>query len=297
VNLLLRVGFRVLSRPSGAAAGAPGPLALSKIAYDRLTTSEESDASLASALSADLGYSVDVATYTGAFELRKLQLSFSRTSTDPLGDDVAVCTFHLAKLASGAVTDSWLAADFASVASAVDAFWASMKVWYPTNVTLKSIKMYKAGPSVAPPQTPVYSADRAVTGTSGAAMLPPQVAITVTEVAGSKPYWGRFYMPAWGYGSFSGQVTLTASGRPHTTAITALADAADTMYESLQTASLPVVVYRQSLPVRTRKDGVELAARSASAWTVDTLQVDDVYDVMRSRRWDRPTLRLQRTVG
>jgi hypothetical protein len=68
------------------------------------------------------------------------------------------------------------------------------------------------------------------------------------------------------------------------------------MYQAFKTANVPAVVYRPDLPVREKKNGVELPARDASAWTVDKIQVDDVFDVIRSRRWKNPTLRLQREI-
>jgi hypothetical protein len=39
-----------------------------------------------------------------------------------------------------------------------------------------------------------------------------------------------------------------------------------------------------------------LPARSATAWTVEKVQVDDVYDVVRRRRFKYPTLRVQRDI-
>jgi hypothetical protein len=291
VNLLLRVGFRVLSRPSGAAAGAPGPVFLSKVAYDRLTTSEESDADLSNALSTSMGYTVTVATYSGSFELRKVQCAFTQVDSAAPSDDLRIFTLHLIKLSGGAPSADWLAADFTNLAAAIDAWWLAVKVSYPGGTTFKSIKAYKAGPNVVAPQPPVYSADRAAIGTSGGAPMPPQVALTVTEKAGFKLNWGRFYMPAPSINN------TTAYGRPTSASLTTFADATDTMYESLKTNNIPVVVYRAALPIRDKRNGVELAARAASAVTVDEIQIDDVYDVIRSRRWKYPTLRVQRLIA
>jgi len=80
--------------------------------------------------------------------------------------------------------------------------------------------------------------------------------------------------------------------------MTAVADATDTLYEGCRGVSLPIVVYRKHLEAgREHSGATELPDRPANAQTVDQIQVDDVFDVIRSRRWENPTLRIQRTVG
>jgi hypothetical protein len=138
---------------------------------------------------------------------------------------------------------------------------------------------------------PVYDVEKDVAGTGSGSMLPPQVAISVTEKAGSKLHWGRFYLPNPIVGA-SGTY-----GRLETTYATAIANATDTMYEALKTAALHPVVYRRPLPVRTKVNGVELPARPGTAWSVTDIQIDDVFDVIRSRRWKYPALRTQRAIA
>jgi hypothetical protein len=242
---------------------------------------------------------VTVTTFNEPFELRKVQVSFSAQDALVANDDVRVCTFHLLKAPGGVPSATWDGTDFTAAKDAIAAFWNALLTYYPPGVKLTKIAFYKAGPDISPPQPPVHSADYSVQGTSGSTqILPPQVAITVTEMAGTKPHWGRFYMPA------GVDTMLNAYGRVDTAFSTALANAADTMYQAFLTAGLPAVVYRAPLPVRQtaeeKRNGVtpgSLPARDGSAWTVDKLQVDDVFDVIRSRRWKFPTLRTQRDVA
>jgi hypothetical protein len=267
----------------------------------RLTDPSESDADLAEALSKQNGYPVLVTTISGDFETRRLQMEFSVTGASLLDEDIRVITFHAIKLSGGAPINTWDSADFQAMTVAIDTWWNAVKVWYHQNFVWTRLAFYRAGPNVVPPQTHVFESLQNSGGLSLGQTLPPQVAVSVTERAGQKKNWGRFYMPAPAVTSSTGVQAMTDSGRPNTAMLTAFADATDALYESQLTANRPFVVYRPLLeagrPTKDRPQGSELPERPANAQTVDTIQVDDVFDVIRSRRWDNPTLRLQRGVG
>jgi hypothetical protein len=232
-----------------------------------------------------------VATYEGTFELRKLVMEWTALDAAIGTDDKRQAGIHLIKLSGGSPTATWDQADFDAVVAAVAAFWdTDIKPYFGSQYTLSRLKFYKAGPQIEPPQSPVYDTSTGWGTGSANNSLPPQVAVSVTEMAGTKPHWGRFYLPAVAEGS------CTVYGRLESSLQTAIADSVDTMYQAFKTANVPAVVYRPDLPVREKKNGVELPARDASAWTVDKIQVDDVFDVIRSRRWKNPTLRLQREI-
>jgi hypothetical protein len=265
---------------------------------DRLRTSTESDAELSAAASDITDRLSDVATYSEPFELRRHQINFTMDSGDLGGEDVRVITFHHIKLVSGTPQSSWDAADISAVYDPFFAFWGEIKDRFPAALKLFRHAMYKAGPDIAPPQLPTWSFDQPtpVAGTGGNS-LPPQSAVTVTEKAGSRKFWGRFYLPQ------PAIAAAGAAGRIDSTVLTDIADAADTMYQAWKSTGHPAVVYRAPLPVRQtaaeERNGTtpgSLAARDGSAWTVDDLQVDDLFDVMRSRRYDRPLLRVQRAI-
>ncbi|HVJ22527.1 MAG TPA: hypothetical protein VM756_01175, partial [Burkholderiales bacterium] len=63
------------------------------------------------------------------------------------------------------------------------------------------------------------------------------------------------------------------------------------------TAGVPIVVYSPAKPERPKKPSGTLPATVARALTVDTIQVDDIPDVIRSRRFNKTLLRVQRGVG
>jgi hypothetical protein len=238
-----------------------------------------------------------VATYNAPFELRKVQFIWSLSDAAVAGEDSRVATFHLAKLSGGSVTDAWVAGDFTAMDSAFSAWWTTLKTNFHANLTWDRIKVYKDGPAIEPPQVPVYDADKAVAGTSGGSQTPPQVAVSVTEIAGAKRFWGRFYLPNPTIAAF------TTYGRYSSAFQTAVADASDTLYTALRAANLSPVVYRPPLParftkaaIRTGAEDPDLPARTGSAWDVEKVQVDDVPDVIRRRRFKYPTLRVQRDI-
>jgi hypothetical protein len=289
VIALAAVGTRVVRVAEGP--GADQITRISRNLWDRLHDPGESDADLSAAVAAESDRVADVATYNDPFELRRLQAVFTQKDALVASDDARILTIDYIKLAAGAPVSSWDAADLTGIRTRFETFWTTLKPEFSADISLTRMKIYKLGPAVFPPQVPVYDATVASPATGSATPLPPQCACSVTEKAGSKQFWGRFFLPP------PGVTRITQYGRFTTAFLTLVADAADVMYEGARVAGTPAVVYRRPLPVRQQKNGVQLPARSASAWTVDDLQVDDIVDVIRSRRWKTPLLRTQRQVA
>jgi hypothetical protein len=261
--------------------------------WHRLRDPAESDSELEAAVAASTGRLSSVVLINDPFELRKLQVVFSFAGGSTRGEDSRVTTFHFCKLAGSTPVDAWDEADFVAVETALDAWWTSLKPSYNASYVLDELRWYKAGPDIEPPQEPVRVIDRNAPGTSTAALqLPPQVACSVTERTSSRKAWGRSYLIA----PVAGAVTAS-QGRWHSTFHTTVANAYDALYEACKTANVPVVVYSPAKPERETKAGGTLAAIGARAFTVDTIQVDDVPDVLRSRRFDAPLLKLVRGIG
>jgi hypothetical protein len=298
VAIALPIRIAIALAPAGGAAATrvlrwsegPGVSTATNL-WHRITDPAESDEDLTLAVSAARGTLTEVATYSGTFELRKVHLIWSVIDGAVANEDSRIATFHLAKISGGNVVDTWVAGDFTTLNTAFNAFWTTMKPFYVANTVLDRIKVYKDGPAIEPPQVPVYDADLNVPGTGTGDPLPPQVAISVTEKAGSKLNWGRFYMPAPYVGA------TDPYGRIDSSLSTSLANAVDTLYETLKTAALHPVVYRAALPERQKVSGATLPARSATAWDVTDIQIDDVFDVIRSRRFKYPLLRTQRAIA
>jgi hypothetical protein len=290
--VLAPAGVRIVKWAEGP--GVDTAVRLSKGLLDRLADPSESDATLTDAVSDESGRLSSVATYTGSFECRKLQVSWSFSPTGAPAEDKRICTFHFLRLASGSPSDAWAAGDFTLVENALDTFWTTIASQYLSTTVLNQYRWYKAGPSIAPPQEPVRVVDKAIAGSgaTGGKQLPPQVARSITEQTSSRKAWGRFYLPAPNHFQ-----VVEASGRWDTTNSTNVINAADTFYEACKAGNVPIVVYSAAKPSRPTAGGGTLPAIDARALTVDNLQHDDVPDVIRSRRHSAAALKLQRVIA
>ena len=241
-----------------------------------------------------------MATYTGSFEVQRFQLEWTPSAPTLIDEDVRVCTFHCIKLVGGSPTPSWDPADFIAMDNAFTAWWTTAKALCTPDVGWTRIKAYRAGPNVLPPQEATYDAIKSAIAGSGTGGLPPQIAISVTEKAGAKKNWGRFYFPALAEKTGVSNICDT-DGRPSSAATTLLADATDTLYEAARIALTPFVIYHPKLaanrPTGNPPVASSLPERPAEAAAVEQIQIDNVFDVIRRRRWETPTLRTQRQVG
>jgi hypothetical protein len=291
-------GVRVIQWASGP--GLDTPFRIGGALAERLQNPGESDEDLEAALS-DAGASLPaVATFSGSFEVRRLQASFTMDSGVVGGEDVRVVTFHLIKLSGASPVATWDAGDFTAARDAFLAFWSGIGANYNNTFKLTRTAFYRAGPGIEPPQPPANSADHNLAGAlSGVNMLPPQVAISVMERhGGSRKNHGRFFLPGPNTG-FS-----NTFGRPASSFLAEWADHVDTLYQAWKTANLPAVVYLPELPARspgaTDPRYVTVGTfppRSASARTVDEIVIDNTFDVIRSRRYDRSTNRQARDIS
>lgn len=205
--------------------------------------------------------------------VRRCQLVFSRA---PGGSTEDVATTHLdfQNLTAGVPDDTWTAGDFAALEPLIDTWWGSIKPKVWSQCHLREYRWYRIGPGIAPPNPPVRITTMDVAGT-GTAPLPPQVAVTVTFKTAVRREWGRIYLPA-----PAASTVNTASGRIVTADAVVIADATDVLMGAAAAADFLPVVYG-----RTR----------GKVYSVESIQVDDVFDVIRSRRWDRPLVRTVRS--
>lgn len=269
--------------------------------YDLLSDDTKSDETKSAEASARLGTMVEVTTFPGPFSLRKLHVIWGRGSGAALPEDDAICTFHFLKLVGAAPSDDWTDANFLRCEQLFDAAWGALQGRYCAGVTLREYRWYEAGPEIeaalggqgrtGPPRRVVA---RDVPGSSSSQVAaPPQVAISITEKTNAASAWGRFYLP----NPAATTDTFTEAGRIEPAFQVLLATAFESMYDTLRSESLPVVVYSQAKSARPSAGGGTLPAIGARALTVDQLQVDDIADVIRSRRYNTPLLREIRDIN
>lgn len=275
---------------------------------DRILNPDEDPDELSADMTADIaveteGGSIHVTDFTGTFELRKLQWRLSRAPTGGTVEDQDVMTFHWIKATAGTPT-TWVdGTDLPALETLVSNYWTALKPAYPTFMHSDQYRWYKDGPafyelrSTPPPAVYVPLAagnpairvtevDVAGTGTGSTQVAPPQVAMSVTEKTSSRPHWGRWYLPAplvtW----------LDNQGRIASSEVTNMLGYAVTFYNACRAAGYVPVVWSIQKPDRLRANGATLPAVGAAAYEVAALQMDNVADVIRRRRYDAPTVKL-----
>jgi hypothetical protein len=243
-----------------------------------------------------------VAEYTSGFELRKLEAHWARTPSVGVVQDDDICTFHFLNLTAGSPDATWVDADYAQVESAFDTLWTALRGYYGVETKLSSYTWRADGPAYRPFGTSLAPTLRATarsvagTNTVSPRPLPPQCSMSVTEVTdakftvtgvgveGSGPggrtqirnRWGRFYLPA----MEAGQTTV--DGRFIASVCDAVAAAVQTFYNACVSAGNVPVMYSPKL---------------GHAWSVTNVHVDDIVDVIRSRRYVTPMTRAAHAIN
>lgn len=185
-------------------------------------------------------------------------------------EDSAITTHDFLNITSGAPDDTWDDADYAAIETGFIGVWAAWKSRTHTSVTMHELRWYKKIPGVRVTGPAVRITSVGEAGTSSADALPPQVALSVTERTALRKRWGRFYQPG------LTETINTASGRPLTTEVDALGGAVLAFSKSGQSRGIEPVVISDTVP---------------GAYSVDMIQVDDVWDVIRRRRYAQPSHR------
>lgn len=255
---------------------------------------------LSSVLSESSGETITVADVEAPFELRKLMWRISRAPTGSV-EDQDVLTFHFLKAPGGTPTNSWDTSDYTTIETAMGTFFDYLKAGYPSWMHSDQFRWYADGPDFyelrstpAParyvPKTTGNPARRVtevdVAGTSSATVnLAPQVAITVTEKTSSRLHWGRFYVPAIlpAYGDQYGRIASASCD--------GMAGAVQTLYNTCRAASLIPVVFSIQKPERLKANGATLPAVGAVAYEITSVQVDNLFDIIRRRRYSSATYR------
>lgn len=252
----------------------------------------------AAAFAAEEGAAVAVTDFTGTFELRKLQWRLSRAPSGGTVEDQDVMTFHFIKATGGTPGTYVDGTDLPAVETAVSTFWTGLVGDYPSFVHSDQYRWYKDGPAfwqlssdgthyvpITPnPAIRVQEIDIAGTG-SDSTYLSPQTAMTVTRKTATRAHWGRFYLP------LLHTTQLDNVGRIKNAYCDTVAAAAVTMFNACRTASMVPVVFSVAKPARPSAGGGTIAAQGATAFEVLQVQVDNLVDVIRSRRYSVPTYR------
>jgi hypothetical protein len=243
-----------------------------------------------------------VVIFEGLFNLVKASLVFTR-----LGEDVAVTGFHCVPIRAGLPADTEATnAETDKIAARVATWWGVNKALYVPETVLDRVIFHDAGPKVTdeqgrtrgierdangkalPGQAPVTHALRetviGVAGTStDARLMPPQDAITLTLKTQFRRQWGRMYLPAPGLTVLAEEATHVAgAGQIDSDIVDQLRETTANLFEGLDDDDVPGVVW---------------STKHQHAVSLAQIQVDSLWDVMRSRRYDRPFHVATHTMG
>jgi hypothetical protein len=176
-------------------------------------------------------------------------------------DDVEVTTTHWRWDTSGDPGDT----DFALVESRMDDFWTAVAYLRTTGIAVRDHRWYVADPAPGPPNPSIRVTPVNIPGTSTAKPLPPQCAITLTQITDNRRRWGRFYI-----GGLTTDTLGTGSGRVLNDQVDAIAAAAGEAFFN-SAAHWRIQVFGGSSP---------------ASLPVRSVRCDDIFDVQRRRRND-----------
>lgn len=212
----------------------------------------------------------------GVLQWQRVQSVWTRTTPAATNEDKAIVTMDLVNITGGALDVSWSAGDKAAAETDLDVFWNAVCVGLTDNHTMSEYRWYDmafrepavTGKPFAPTGPPSRITTKAIAGDLSTGRNIYQHAMTVTEKTAWPKHWGRIYIPG-----VSSDKLGTAG---HYTA--AWCDTVANAYRQLM-LDLNAQEHFLVVPV-TRIDKVDVH----SLITVSAVQVDDVPDVIRSRR-------------
>lgn len=208
---------------------------------------------------------------------RRVVLIWTRAWGDAAPEDVAQISFEFVNWTAGVPDDTWTDADFVTVEGYLDTWWTAVKPQVSSTHTLSQYRWYEFGPRLPlsdkgneMPGPPRRITARSSAGTMVTQVLPPQVAMSVTFKTALRRHWGRIYVPG------PCLTSESAPGRIAGATRTAIAGATDALFDSCSGADFSPMVYS---PTKRR------------AYSIEAVQMDDVFDVIRRRRMKTTTAR------
>lgn len=206
----------------------------------------------------------------GNIGVRRAVLVMDRSLYTPADDDM-ICHFDWLNVTAGSPDDTWTTADYTTMETILQTAIGNFAGLFGSLTRFREIRWYRHGSGVVAPNPAerVYVLPTPIAGSSSSVVHPPQVACSVTFRTAVRRSWGRTYLPISG-------VTLNAQGRLASSLCDTIAGYVNTMVTSAAAADFRLVV--TSIPLK-------------AALNVEKIEVDDVTDVIRRRRWKHTTYR------
>jgi len=206
----------------------------------------------------------------GNIGVRRASILFDRGLYTP-ADDAMLIHFDFLNLTAGAPDDTWTTTDYTNIEAALLAMCSALTNIWCTKTKVTQIAWYRHGPGITPPNPAerVLVLTTPIVGTASTTSWIPQEACSVTFRTAVRTSWGRTYLPFQ-----SG--TTSDGGRISSGTADLIANAVNAMVVAAAAADMHLVVTSN--------------AKNA-ALVVEHIEVDDVLDVIRSRRWKHTNYR------
>jgi hypothetical protein len=202
--------------------------------------------------------------------VRRAVLSWTQTAPGTIVDDARETHFDFMNITGGSPDDTWTTTDFTDLETLILAWHAAVKVYMDQTMVLQTIKWYRIGTGVIPPNPPERILSPADACTSASIVLPPQNAMSITFKTARRRQWGRSYLPGITTAALGTRGALSSS------VVDVIGGATNTMV-----AGAAAKQFYQGV----------LSGVAGSFFATEQVQVDDVADVIRSRRWKNTTHR------
>lgn len=244
-------------------------------------------------------------------KLLRLQVSYSKLRAAAKGDDFNVTThdFHILDTTWPDAGTTGLTHNYAQMETDFTTFWNSLVTngIVGTGADIEQYRWYREDDGELPWGEPSRVTTPTAPNEGANICLPPQCAQTVTEITESRRHWGRFYIPG------ISRAILNTDGSMSSAAVAQIAAAAKTLYDSWNTRGVQCLVlgsvkstYNLALLPGTSRLGAAFEkklfgdttqSRIYVGYPVTKVQVDDIIDVQRRRRFNSPLVRDTRTLA
>ena len=212
---------------------------------------------------------------------RKVTLVFDRPAEANLSTrDTIETSFALFKISATEPSPDWDSGDYSDAETIIETWWGAVKGTFASDLTFEEIRWYQEGPEIVPPNPAVRITSVASAATGSGPALPPQTSTTVTLQTPLRKYWGRCYLPAPRDGALDD--TSTVWGRWDHSFVDSWATDFHDMLNDLGGIGLIPAVYSRA---------------GKSFMAVTGVEVDDVPDIQRRRRFATTGYRKQETLG
>jgi hypothetical protein len=200
--------------------------------------------------------------------VRRLSIMLDRTLIET-GMDPAYIHLDWLNTTSGAPDDTWTTSDYTTLETAFLSLWGTLASHCMSGCKPLQFIWHRVGTGVSKPNPAERTLAISYTTALGGGSVIPQTACSVTFRTGVRRSWGRTYLPL-------GSAALTTAGRVTNTAVDAITGAFNTMVAAQAANDFHLVVVSKPL---------------ASSLNVESVEVDNVPDVIRRRRYKRQTYR------